>query len=238
MTMGLFDMLVSLAKYNLIYPFSSNAVASSYLRLRHALLVQLSNLDNLLRRELGGWGAIPTLLGHILHVVGLRTQKEMPGVDAKRVIAFVQNHQVVRYGANGQFPTESGRVTPAGTDSSATCKDGATFAGSTSPSPTVIRAALVYLLPKTVCNWTAAGMPDNVLNGMAFDMTMHGVVIGRNLGFLAATTVAVTIGNIVRGIMGSHQKFTFWCHAAGRFQSSLRLFAFGFTPSFYHMRGV
>jgi hypothetical protein len=54
------------------------------------------------------------------------------------------------------------------------------------------------------------------------------------LGFLPATAMAVTIRGIVRGIMGSHQKFSFWCHTAGHFAMSLRFFAFGFAPSLYH----
>lgn len=73
------------------------------------------------------------------------------------------------------------------------------------------------------------------------------IVFLTDSGFLTTTAVTMAVRDFVKrevhlrrtwGIMGLHQKLPFWCHAAGRFPSSLRLFAFSFTPSLYHNTSV
>lgn len=245
---------------------------------------EATNLKDLLHIQLAAIRRMPALLDHIGMIILHCAEPKMCGINTRRIVARVTNEQAVRYGAIMKGVGVAMRwginliLCPKSTIASTNCA---------LPFPTVIRAALVNVLPKSLFGSEArsVAMSSNIGrrasldvsplgscdygNGRQFTATAHAqadwIGIGKTIAhavampahkaiglssdnaplaiclsgyrsFLATTAVAVSIGNVLRGIMGSHQKSPFWCHAAGRFQSSLRLFAYSFTPSLYHMR--
>lgn len=111
----------------------------------------------------------------------------------------------------------------------------------------VNRAVLVDLLPKAFFGWAAGVMIVNKAHGLTLDVSPCAICRCGNGRKLPATTMTVTIWNFINrevhlqriwGIIGAHQKLPFWCHAAGWFQPSLRRFAFGFTSLLYHKTSV
>lgn len=125
--------------------------------------------------------------------------------------------------------------------------DGRDFAASATAQAGRIRTSRLLDFART--------MIAQIAHWFAFDPSGRASSVRGYAGLLSTTTMAVAVGNLIKrevhlqriwGRLEAHQKLTFWCHAAGRFQSSLRRFALacgplrasGFTPSFYHMRGA
>lgn len=90
------------------------------------------------------------------------------------------------------------------------------------PLPTLVGAALVYLLPKTDDRINAPVVAGNKAFRLALDPSISGAGLERNWGELSTTTLAITIGNfvggVVRGIMGLHRNLSFLCQVPGRYQ--------------------
>lgn len=87
------------------------------------------------------------------------------------------------------------------------------------PFPTIKRAALLYLFPKPgrqgVSGIQARMVAGNKPNRLPFDMTKLRVCLAGNGRESSATALAVTVWNIVRGMIGVHRNLSFLCHARG-----------------------
>lgn len=74
------------------------------------------------------------------------------------------------------------------------------------------------------------GMAYDIARGLSFDVSFFRSVCPGNWGKLTTTTMTVAVRNLVRGIIGEHQKFTFLGLIRRRVASTLAgLFAFS-TP--------
>lgn len=138
------------------------------------------------------------LLGrHIFHVVSLRTQKQMARVNARGIVALMKNMQSVKDRAIVQFPTKVTCKPSLVTNA----KTGAPFSAATRPFPTIIKAALVYLLPETFSIVFLGIMAVNKTHRLAFNSILRSIRFNGNCCQLTATTVAITVWDFLRGMI-------------------------------------
>lgn len=164
-------------------------------RFNHLFLGEFSNANS---RSNG-----LTFFGYLVrHIIGVCTKKQVVGINAGWVIAMVQNMESIGNWAMCQLP----RNTVSRDDLAVDLHLPITFAASISlPLPTVIRAENLHLRPEMLCKWrgtAAAGMVSlNEPGWFALNLAAFVCVSCGNAGLFAATTVAITVGNIVRGMI-------------------------------------
>lgn len=90
-----------------------DAVLAGEGALRNSRRVALAYLVNLRPGQLGpavflaGWMPLATLVGHIVHVVGVRPQEQVVDVDAQADIAPMQDAQIARVLLGPQGPSQA-----------------------------------------------------------------------------------------------------------------------------------
>lgn len=203
----------------------------------------------------------------VLHIVRLRSQKQMIRIHTVYHVTFVEYPKSIWNWAIVQFIRETMRSIKL----FSCIERSVTFASFTSsPQPTVARGALVYLLPKTLNRWTrlvlmavdesslsgwklgdgqrlaastftkpqwvrwgnmrmlALSMPNNVLDGLAFNLPSSSFVSAGYRCLLSTATLTVTVRDfvrrIVRGMIGAHKKTPFLCQAQERLQRCLGIY--------------
>lgn len=187
-------MFPSLTMNNLVYGFMANSKAFGYGRLSHAIRVKLANLSYLIFRELGTRRAVPALRGHILHIVQLRANKEMVGVNAGGVVALVKNEHAFWDRTKSHFPRNAMRHFVFALNANLPV---AMRIDHARPFPALIMVALVHSFPKAIFEWATTGMSNDVLDRLALYMPMHRVIVGSYLGLLSASAMAVTVGDFL-----------------------------------------
>jgi hypothetical protein len=207
------DMSPSLAMNYMVNSTHCSTVQIAQCRDSHSLFIKFTNFRNLLIGKLGialGFAArLAILAHHIRTIVELSAKKEMRGIATRRVIAPVTNNKTVGDGAIANFVAKSMRYISL----LAEHKNSIAARRSTLPQPTVILVADLDFAPEGifngVCRHSMSEMPIDELEGFALYLSAFGPVSLGNLGFLATTAMAITEGNVVRGIMGLHKKLTF-----------------------------
>lgn len=148
---------------------------------------------------------VATLVHHILMIVSVCTRPKVIGVYASAIIAFVANVQPFGYCSLVEFVAEAMRPvanaiyveTPIATNIQ-NCK-----------TPAVIRAALINSGPE-FCDLVPAFwrrfVSDDVACGLALDMPFRSISLFCNRSLLSATTVAIAVGDFLRGIIAHVDK--------------------------------
>lgn len=159
-------------------------------------------------------------LGYLVrYVVGICAQKQVAGIATRRIIAFVADVQAFRDWAIRQYPCDtvggSGLLVKSGVPV-------ALVISATLPFPTIVWAENFYLCPKMFRDGGRATetcmVSMNEAKRFALYLAALVCVSCRNLRLLSATAMAITVGNIIRGIMGLHKNLHFLCHVPGCYQ--------------------
>lgn len=77
----------------------------------------------------------------------------------------------------------------------------------------------------------------NVLNGLTFNPSLSRIVSLRNRSLVSTSAFAITVGNILRGMIGVHGKLPFLCLIRERFVVAARYFRVHFSFN-YSMNGA
>jgi hypothetical protein len=174
-----------------------------------------------------------TLLGTILHVVHLGSKKQMRRVDAARIIAPMADVQIINDWSVVQFVAKAVRanIMPTAFRGHRECTV-AMLRSASRPQPALIWAAFVYLLPKAFFYW--ANVLGSMPGGKAHWLTPHHVLGGAalfcNACLLSTTALAITVGNILRGMIGVHQNLQFCLPKPGAIPVAAWLLSLVFTP--------
>lgn len=181
-------------------------------------LRQAPNFLYVFLRELGGriafamsnyWPMPTTFRDHINGVVTRSADKQMRWIDACGIIAAMTHKNIVGNWSMHKRVGESVCTNSAVTVPKLPVTRELTRGR---PFPTIIGAALINFLPEAIFGRTLS-----VTVVMAFDeahrlacyMSEASMAFLGYRGSLPTTAVAVTIGNVVRGIMRLHQKLAF-----------------------------
>jgi len=148
---------------------------------------------------------ITALLDHVLNIVLDRTKKQVRGIAAWRIIAMMANDLI---GRDGTMREDIGGPMHADVLTLQLESSIAARISVALPLPTVIRAVLLYSPPKPLFRGRMLALGGIVAVDetlwLSFDIAQRGIVIWRNGRKLSTTAMAVTVGNIIRGMMGLH----------------------------------
>lgn len=141
----------------------------------------------------------------------------MRWVDAGAIVAGVAHEHTFGDGAIMKFIAKPMRVSRGAIDMKHAI---ARRSAVRLPFPTRIRIALVDGIPESNDGWRVfAMMPRHKWNRLALNPSATVRVAFCDTGFLSASALAKTVGNILRGIIGVHGKLPFLCLIRERFQS-------------------
>lgn len=147
---------------------------------------------------------------HVLRIIKICSKKQMTRIDTGRIIAFMANQHAFGDWSIGQFVRESMRRNVSRVVFELAIAAAAFVAFATKPEPTVIQSASIHHCPKSIFRLGhASAMAAKKLTGLALDPFVAFIVAWRNSCLLSTTAMAKAVGNIKRGIMGLHKKFTF-----------------------------
>lgn len=170
-----------------------------------ALSVTAPYLNNLFVGEFRMWmrfaALLPILGNFVCHVVSTRTKKEMGWIAARRIVARVANDKAIWNWAKCQFV---GKAVRNGSLSATTDMDisVAEVARTALPLPTIVGAEYLHLRPEAIFYREKAGIVSvDKPKWFALDMAASVFVSLGNRGLLTATAVAITVGNVVRGMI-------------------------------------
>lgn len=211
------------------------------LAVAHALFMELAKMAHQFIRELGttvgGAGHVrliaTILLHHVLYVVGLRSGKEMDGVYAGRIITAMANLDVVCYRAIVKLV---GKAVRAGCRSYAIAHLRETTVALAifiaCPEPTLIARSRSRVPPKLLLECQTACVVVKVKMGLASFVALAGCA--GKCGFLAAPAMAISVGNVVRGMI-AHTISSFLASCRSRGCSRIALlfllvFSCNYTP--------
>jgi len=138
------------------------------------------------------------LFVHIAHIIRLRANEQMRWIDATGIVALVKYAHVGRDIAMGKY-VRKGVGLP---DSSAPPIMELTVSmvvERSTPRPTLVRAALIHLLPKAHLWRTYITVPADIKHWFAPNVAEPFVVALGNACFLAAPALAVTVGYLFFG---------------------------------------
>lgn len=74
---------------------------------------------------------------------------------------------------------------------------------------------------------------EDEFDGLAFDVSVLGASSCGNVGKLTTATSAITVGNILRGIIEGHEKFTFLVPKPGVIHSRRQALSIGVLPEYF-----
>jgi len=167
---------------------------------------------------------VARFLAHIVVVILARAQEKVLRVYAFTIVAFVENPEIARRFAvsqNPRKPMSAYQFVAAGFDRTIPA-----LIYRALPFPTIIRAALIHLLPKAVgkgnCAVGAVIVTADVANGFASNPTAILIRRWGKFGFLAAAAMTKTVRDC--GIIVGHQNLAFWCLIRGRCLDAARYF--------------
>lgn len=211
-------MLPYLALDNQVHIARCGAEPSTYLGLSHALCGEGANFKHLRFGELGlsslFAARLSALLHLVLHVVVICTKKQMVRVDTSAHVATMADEHAVRDGAVMHYPRKAMGAF-FGAVPTADLNNPITMTVATCPQPTAI--GLLDMRPETFGKWKqvrASSMPLDESVWLSFDVALLGVVLKSDVRLLPTTTVAVTVGNVLRGMIhGIGSPFTTIGHA-------------------------
>lgn len=186
--------------------------------------------------------AASTLICHIFHVLFVSIYKDMVGIAARWIVAFVTRLLTVWDWAMFQLVSE------------AVSKNSALaaifFAAyyeytipisefSGIPQPTLIGAANINFFPESFSDGAARSeivmVALDEAEGLPFDISFLGIALPRDRRKPSATTFAITIRDFLRGIIGVHGNSPFLCLIRERFTVAARcfccLFSFNYSTS-------
>lgn len=179
--------------------------------LQHALSAQPPNLSDIILRKLRVAHAFTVgmslLLVHIFHVICLSAQKEVMWINARWVIQSTRtivadlksrrDSAVVKFVANAMSIVV---LAAKAKDTIATNVDCAL------PKPAFIWIAFLTETPKHIgqrdSDSTPCAMPREVVSRYAIDVLVNGRTLWRNLGLVAASALAISVGDFQRRIAG------------------------------------
>lgn len=161
----------------------------------------------------------------INHIFGTCAQKQVIGITAGWVIAFVANFQRPWRDARCKFVGYATSLMLLAIQPETTI---AAPRPCRVPLPAFIGSAYVNLFPKARHEIAARGMTSNKTQWFAFDDAELAMRSWRESSFFATTTVAITVRDFVRGIIGVHKNLHFLCQASERLATLPRRFAFNF----------
>lgn len=219
--MKLGQMFPGQAKKHASHADATNTVLSG--KGRHAgvaLGEALTNFNHLLFGEFGngvfGSDRVAFLSYLVGYIIGVCSQEQVVGILAGRMIATMQNMKPIGDWAVCQFPRNTVGRNNLVIDPNLSVSLAAFVS---LPLPTVIGAENLYLCPEMLHEgWSATEasvMPMHKANGLTFDLAAFARVSCRNLSLFAATTAAITVRNILRGIMGLHRNLPFCAKSQG-----------------------
>jgi hypothetical protein len=151
--------------------------------------------------------SIPTFAASVLIVLTERAKKQMVGIHAGPIVAFVKNIQSFWDWTLVQFEAEA----MGGDHASIGGKLPVSRIFLTSlPFPAFIGSTLIYLFPKAVHGWTPRIVTTNKANRLAFDVAEFGI---RDFGYWGGLTTATFAK------FGVHKRL----HFSGDFYRSTRV---------------
>lgn len=178
----------------------------------------LARFNHLLFGELGngdfGSSGVAILGYFVRHIISICAKKQMGWIHAGRIVASMANMHMVRDWAVRQLPrnavSRNDLIVKSGLPVTlAICVP--------LPLPTIVKAADLDLHPEMFRGrWgatKASVMPVNKPFRFTFHVAAPIFVSCGNGCLLSTTAVAITVGNIVRGIMGLHKNLHFLCQA-------------------------
>ncbi len=183
---------------------------------------------------------------HVVNIFVLRAKEKMRRVYATRTVsarAVVADIHIVRNGAIMQFPTDSVNSDSFGTTFTIAASANPSvsfFVQTCQPVPTLVRAALIYLFPKSIGKWARYIMAPDKSKRLTLDPSFFVLCFNRN-GRGQATAAFAQLGAcFVKGKLWLEQLWGMLGHVVsasnafgqsqGRFHSSPGIFAW-FTRS-------
>lgn len=220
---GLRNVLPGSALEQCLYRLWINIVLSREFSASHfASRITLANFRYLFTSQLGAARtftecfSLSSFGNHVLRIVEVCSEKQMSRVDAGRIITFMANQHAHRDWAAGELVCKPMREGIFGPISKFAVTIGASVA---KPKPALRLFLAINQCPKVLFGWMLAkAMPAKEIARFALDPSISLVVRWRDFGFSTATAVAITVGNVVRGMI-VHSKFSLLelAHATGRF---------------------
>ena len=183
---------------------TTNSIYLSNVYLSHAVSIQLANAWNILLNQFRL--SMPLTLGlifasfvkHVINIILNGSEKEMIGITARSYVALVETTESVWYGSILQFPCNAmGKFA---------CS---VFAYSSvpmpifvcTPKPTLVRFAFVDLGPESFFEWAATLVSTDKSKWLILDVLILCAILGRKIGLLSTSTVAVSMWDFVSGIV-------------------------------------
>lgn len=158
------------------------------------------------------WTVASSFVAAIYHVLGTSTQKEVIGVAARRIVAFMANFHIPWGVPCGKFICDTIGLVIFAVELKSSV---AAFCPAVFPLPAFIRAALVNLFPKAFSDraqpTSLAVMARDESCGLALNMPVTTAGLFCNRGRVAASASAKF--DALYGIIGVHKKPTFLCQA-------------------------
>lgn len=207
MTLG--HMTPSFATQYVAHRSVINAILPGEGRWANTLGIELARFNNLFFGEFRVRVVRPAQLAFlchfVCHIVCASAQKMMSRIAARGIVAFMASNQAIGNWAMRQFVSDTmrqeGLTATANMDSSIAHAICAAL-----PFPAIIGAKYLHARPESIGDWAETGIvPMNVTKWFALHMAAPVFVSCRNASLFAATAVAITVGNVVRGIMGLHK---------------------------------
>lgn len=232
-----------------------NVVTFGKFSSRHALRNQLANIAHVLLGEFCAAMqftavvamSLSALAHHIRGVVFLGTKKQMRGVAARRIIAFVQHARfgvigILWYRAVVEHPRESVRQSFGRALNNAI----ATLVATGLPLPTIVGSALAYFLPKAFFESRPLLNPYVVLVDesvrLSLDNSKTRITSFCHVRLLPAAAFTKTVGDFIKRELGLNQFWGMLRHVdyllsgigliRGRVSRTLPGTFIAFTPSF------
>ena len=232
------DMTPTLVANYVINVRPTYGVSSRQIRSRIALRKALANQAHLIFVKFmvwvqfagSTWRKVSTLCHHIGMVVLQCTKKQMRWIDARRIVTVMADEHTFWNGAMVKLPRETmDKSTLVGPEHAISLVVRAAI-----PQPALFFAATFNLLPEAVKSrfpLQSRMVTMDEMNRLPLDPTaLRASLLGDGCK-VAATTMAITVGNIVRGIMGMHKKFTFLVPSLGTIPVVAGAIRVRFTPS-------
>jgi hypothetical protein len=148
---------------------------------------------------------VATFFQHILGIVMSRSQKQMFRINTGGIIAAMADKHIFGNRAIVEF---IGNAMSIGSWRGTHGNESITFcAKGTSPDPTAI--GLVDFAPKALCERFSKLMTWNIKNRLTYYPSQRGDGLARSVCFSATAAMTITVGNIVRGMIGVHENLHF-----------------------------
>ena len=243
---GTLDMTPSSAMHNGLNCKKVHAVLFSHIGLLLALSNAIAYFNHLVSGEWRFRGVVVRAASafgiHVCNVVLIRSKPKMRGIDASRSVAVVANAHAVRDGAEVKFPRQAMSHEPLTVRFHRAVT---VFDHVAAPQPTLVWRSGRYSFPKEnvqgLCFSGLYGLEDMAVK-KAHRFALDGAALGARLlgyvGLLSTAAMTVTVGNVVRGIMGMHKKFTFLVPSLGTIPVVAGAIRVLFTPSIIAQKGI